>query len=73
MNNDSLKSLIQIYKSLDESKSILEEVINEIGVEDNKYLQSLPSDLKYLVEVALELTPEQRKTLLRFIESLKEQ
>lgn len=73
MNNDSLKSLIQIYKSLDESKSILEELINEIGVEDNKYLQSLPSDLKYLVEVALELTPEQRKTLLRFIESLKEQ
>lgn len=73
MNNDSLKSLIQIYKSLDESKLLLEEVINDIGVEHKRHLQSLPQDIQYLVEVALELTPEQRKSLMRFMESLKQE
>ncbi|GBF12316.1 hypothetical protein TEPIDINF_001345 [Tepidibacillus infernus] len=69
--NDSLKSLIQIYKMLDEAKLLIEDAINQIGVEQSKNPQSLPKDIQELVEVSLELTPEQRKTLMRFIESLK--
>lgn len=70
--SDSLKSLIQIYKLLDESKILIEEVIDKIG-KDNKELQSLPQDIQHLVEIALQLSPEQRKTLLKFIESLKQE
>lgn len=70
--NEALKSLIQLYKTLDESKLLLEDVINKIGVEDSKSLQSLPQDIQQLVEIALELSPEQRKNLMRFLESLKQ-
>lgn len=71
--NDSLKSLIQLYKTLDDSKNLLEDLINNIGVEQTKYLSTLPQDIQYLVKIALQLTPDQRKTLLRFIESLKQE
>lgn len=70
--NEALKSLIQLYRTLDESKLLLEDVINNIGVEDSKSLQSLPQDIQQLVEIALELSPEQRKNLMRFLESLKQ-
>ena len=70
--NDSIKSLIQLYKTLDESKLLLEEVINQIGVEYKKNIESLPQDIQNLIELSLQLTPEQRKALMRFIESLKE-
>ncbi len=71
--SDYLRSLIQLYKTLDESKNVLEEAINQIGVENTKQINTLPEDIQYLVEKALELTPEQRKTLLRFIESLNQE
>ena len=71
--SDFLKSLIHLYKNLDESKQLLEDVIDEIGVDQAKTISSLPQDIQYLVEVALDLTPEQRKSLMRFIESLKQE
>jgi len=71
--NESLKSLIQVYKSLDDSKLILEDVINQIGLEQSKNPQKLPQDIQNLVDFALELTPKQRKSLMMFMESLKEE
>ncbi|TCS84584.1 hypothetical protein [Tepidibacillus fermentans] len=70
MNESILKSLIHIYKQLDETKLLLEDVINQLGVEQINH-KPLPQDIQHLVDVALELTPEQRKSLMRFIESLK--
>ncbi|MGD9678558.1 MAG: hypothetical protein AB7V16_09480 [Vulcanibacillus sp.] len=70
-NNFSLNSLIQVYKTLDESKLMLEEMIDNIGHEHINYLKSLPADIQNLVEITLRLTPEQRTSLMRFIESLK--
>ncbi len=70
--NDSLKSLIQLYKTLDESKHILEDVINQFGIERQNNIQSLPKDIQDLVDIARELNTEQRKTLMKFIESLKQ-
>lgn len=70
-NNFSLNSLIQVYKTLDESKLMLEDMIDKIGHEHINYLKSLPPDIQNLVEITLRLTPEQRTSLMRFIESLK--
>ncbi len=69
--NFSLNSLIQVYKSLDESKLLLEDIIDKIGHEHSNYLISLPLDIQNLVEISLKLTPEQRTFLMRFIESLR--
>ena len=69
MDDSILKTLIHIYKQLDDTKIILEDVINQLGVEQNQ--KPLPQDIQHLVDVALELTPDQRKTLMRFLESLK--
>ncbi|WP_339061880.1 hypothetical protein [Tepidibacillus marianensis] len=70
MDEAILKSLIHIYKELDNTKLELEEIINQLGVEQNNQ-KPLPQDIQHLVDVALSLTSEQRKTLMRFIESLK--
>lgn len=70
-NNFSLNALIQVYKALDESKLLLEDMIDKIGHEHSNYLKSLPPDIQNLVELTLQLTPEQRTSLMRFIESLK--
>ena len=70
MDDSILKTLIHIYKQLDDTKLVLEDVINQLGVEQNNQ-KPLPQDVQHLVDVALALTPEQRKTLMRFIESLK--
>jgi len=69
MDETILKSLIHIYKELDNTQLVLEEIINKLGVEQNQ--KTLPQDIQHLVDVALSLTPEQRKTLMLFIESLK--
>ncbi|OEF98866.1 hypothetical protein BHF71_02765 [Vulcanibacillus modesticaldus] len=66
-----LKALIQIYKALDESKILLEDIIDQIGSGYGKRLEALPEDIQVLVEKTLELTPKQRKALMRFIESIK--
>lgn len=73
MHERVLNSLIHIYKSIDESKMILEDVINQVGLEHAKNPQPLPQDIQQLIEMAMELTPEQRKSLMRFIESLKQE
>ena len=73
MHERVLNSLIHIYKSIDESKTILEDVINQVGVEHTKNPQQFPPDIQQLIEMALELTPDQRKTLMRFIESLRQE
>lgn len=70
--SDSFKSLIQLYKKLDEAKLIIEDIINEIGSDNPKILQTIPEDIQQLIDISLELTPEQRKSLMRFIESLKQ-
>ncbi len=70
-NNFSLNSLIEVYKSLDESKLLLEDIIDRIGQEHSSYLKSLPPDIQNLVDTTLKLTPEQRSSLMKFIESLR--
>lgn len=69
--SNSLNSLIQLYKTLDESKLLLEDVIDSIGQDYSNYYKTLPTDIQDLVEIALKLTPEQRSSLMRFIESIK--
>lgn len=70
-NSFSLNSLIEVYKSLDESKLLLEDIIDKIGHEHSSYLKSLPPDIQNLVDISLRLTEEQRSSLMKFIESLK--
>jgi hypothetical protein len=67
----SLNSLIELYKTLDESKVLVEDIINKIGQEHYNSLAALPPDVQKIVETTLKLTPEQRATLMRFIESLQ--
>ncbi|GEM_PF-3768200 len=67
----SLNSLIELYKTLDESKIMLEDIIDKIGQEHYSSLSSLPPDIQQMVELTLKLSTEQRASLLRFIESLK--
>lgn len=69
--NFSLNSLIELYKTLDESKILLEDIIDKIGQEHYNSLASLPLDIQKIVETTLKLTPEQRATLMQFIESIK--
>jgi hypothetical protein len=73
MNHPSpaAKLLIQAYKQIDEARNLLEEVINQMG-QHQIAIASLPEDIQHLVKVALQLSPEQRKTLQRFLESLKD-
>ncbi|MBN2908709.1 hypothetical protein JQC72_04135 [Polycladomyces sp. WAk] len=73
MNHPSpaAKLLIQAYKHIDEARNLLEEVINQMG-QHQIAMSSLPEDIQHLVHVALQLSPEQRKTLQRFLESLKD-
>lgn len=69
--NNSLNSLINLYKTLDESKILLEDVIDSIGHNNANYVNSLPPDVQKLVDLALKLSTEQRSSLMRFIESIK--
>ncbi|WP_025026622.1 hypothetical protein [Caldalkalibacillus mannanilyticus] len=72
MNNSSPeKKLIEAFKQLDEVKELLEQVINELGVQKQAQLGELPEEVQRLVDVAVDLTPEQRKHLMLFLNSLK--
>jgi uncharacterized protein YqeY len=65
------KKLIDAFKQLDEVKELLEQVINELGVQKQAQLGELPEEIQRLVDVAVELKPEQRKHLMLFLNSLK--
>ncbi|SDW68127.1 hypothetical protein SAMN05444487_105119 [Marininema mesophilum] len=75
MNSPTEKLLIQSYKELDEARSHLEEAINRLGKHNNLQATSnsnLPEDIQQLVHIALHLSPEQRKALRRFLESIRD-
>ncbi|QKG85152.1 hypothetical protein GXN76_12185 [Kroppenstedtia pulmonis] len=65
------KLLVQTYKQVDEARLLLEEVINQVGKHQTPPPQ-LPEDIQQLVDIALQLSPEQRKTLRLFLESIRE-
>lgn len=73
MNQSTEKLLIQTYKHINESRNLIEQLINQIGQQQQQVLaiHDLPEDIQHLVHVALELSPDQRKTLRLFLESLK--
>jgi len=73
INNSSSpeKKLIEAFRQLDEVKELLEQVINELGIQKQSQLAELPVEIQKLVEVAIELKPEQRKHLMLFLDSLK--
>ncbi|MBA4492925.1 hypothetical protein ACFO25_08450 [Paenactinomyces guangxiensis] len=70
MNQPTEKLLIETYKHINESRNLLEQLINQMG-QQQQFIHQLPEDIQHLVDVALELSPEQRKTLRLFLESLK--
>jgi hypothetical protein len=70
MTQSTEKLLIQTYKHINESRNLLEQLINQLG-QQQQFVHHLPEDIQHLIRVALELSPEQRKTLRLFIESLK--
>ncbi|SFS66860.1 hypothetical protein [Marininema halotolerans] len=74
MNSPTEKLLIQSYKQLDEARALLEEAINRLGKHQTQTITDshLPEDIQQLVQIALHLSPDQRKTLQLFLESLKD-
>jgi hypothetical protein len=70
-NSSPEKKLIEAFKQLDEVKELLEQVINELGLQKQTQLGALPDEIQRLVDVAIELQPEQRKHLMLFLNSLK--
>jgi hypothetical protein len=72
MNLSTEKLLIQIYKHINDSRDLTEQLINQLGQQKHQFAQPLPNDIQNLIQIALELSPEQRKTLQLFIESLKD-
>ena len=69
MNDSPEKLLIQIYKHLTESRVLTEKLIDYLG--NHQYLSiKLPKDIEQLIQVALKLSPEKRKKLLLYLESL---
>jgi len=70
MNQPAEKLLIQTYKHINESRNLIEQLINQWG-QQQPFIHHLPDDIQHLIQVALELSPDQRKTLRLFLESLK--
>jgi hypothetical protein len=70
MNQSTEKLLIQTYKRIDESRHLLEQLIDQMGRHQQEVLH-LPEDIQHLVRIALTLSPDQRKTLRLFLESLQ--
>lgn len=67
--------LIEAYKQLDHVRNILEDAINLLGrqkMQSHNKLDQLPVEVQKLVEVAINLTPEQREHLMRFLNSIKQ-
>ncbi len=67
------KLLIQTYKHINESRHLIEQAIDQLGRKQQEACEQLPEDIQYLVNLALELTPDQRQTLRLFLESVKQQ
>ncbi|TCS95006.1 hypothetical protein [Hazenella coriacea] len=72
MNQSTEKLLIQTYQHINESRNLVEKLINQLG-QQHQLINQLPEDIQHLVQVALELSPDQRKTLRLFLESLKQE
>ncbi|MBA4601408.1 hypothetical protein [Thermoactinomyces mirandus] len=72
MNQPTEKILIQTYKHINESRNLIEQLINQLG-QQTPFIHHLPEDIQHLIHVALELSPDQRKTLRLFLESLKQE
>jgi hypothetical protein len=70
MNQSTEKLLIQTYKRIDESRHLLELLIDQMG-RQQQGIRHLPEDIQHLVRIALTLSPDQRKTLRLFLESLQ--
>ncbi|MBA4541739.1 MULTISPECIES: hypothetical protein [Thermoactinomyces] len=70
MSQPTEKLLIQTYKHINESRNLIEQLINQLG-QQQQFIHHLPDDIQHLIHVAMELSPDQRKTLRRFLESLK--
>ncbi|SFI99266.1 hypothetical protein SAMN05421852_103162 [Thermoflavimicrobium dichotomicum] len=66
------KLLIQTYRYINESRHLIEQAIDQLGQQHCQSIQHLPEDIQYLVQVALELTPDQRKSLRMFLEAMKQ-
>lgn len=70
-NSSPEKQLIDAFKQLNEVKDLLEQVINKLGEQKQTEMHQLPEEIQRLVDVAIHLTPEQRKNLMLFLDSLK--
>jgi hypothetical protein len=70
-NSSPEKQLIDAFKQLNEVKDLLEQVINKLGEQKQTELSQLPEEVQRLVDVAINLKPEQRKHLMLFLDSLK--
>lgn len=73
MNQPTEKILTQTYKHINESRNLIEQLINQLGQQSPPFIHHLPEDIQHLIHVALELSPDQRKTLRLFLESLKQE
>lgn len=63
------KLLIDTYKHIDIARSQIDQLINLIGSQQI-FIHHLPEDIRQLVELSLQLSPEKRKILRLFLESL---
>ncbi|MBA4547918.1 hypothetical protein H1R82_04745 [Thermoactinomyces intermedius] len=72
MSQSTEKLLIETYKHINESRNLIEQLINQLG-QEQPFIHHLPDDIQHLIRVALELSPDQRKTLRLFLESLKQE
>jgi hypothetical protein len=62
--------LIDTYKHLNLAQNQLDQFINLIGSRQ-LLIHHLPDDIRQLVEMTLQLSPEKRKVLRLFLESLQ--
>lgn len=62
--------LIDTYKHIDSARTQIDHIINLIGSRHQSFIHHLPDDIRQLVELTLQLPPEKREIVRRFIESL---
>lgn len=64
------KLLIDMYQHIDQARNKLDQFINSIGSKPI-FVHHLPDDVQLLIKITLQLPPEKRKVLRKFIESLQ--
>lgn len=64
------KLLIDTYKHIDQARNKLDQYIDSIGSQP-LFVHHLPEDVQLLMKIALNLPPEKRKILRKFLESLQ--